>query len=408
MSGTAQNKAASAAGVIRASSARACITVTLRQPSSAIRSQATAAICGDSWMPTTPPRGPTLSRSRPQHSPVPHPRPGPPAPGPAGAPPPAAAGRAGIRRYHDHRKGPAPIGPLPGSRYGSMRCVHGSSPPPAGRHLLTRGPASSARGLLSKCSWLAVPGDISGGAVPDLSQSRCANKSLSLCTGRPKTRPGFALGSPRSSWCRSDQVLICGNATRKFLILVVFYPVKPAARAFAGVPLLWPGTDVLLDPGDDHGGIVSPGTVVHDDAHRANVPWRRNGCARARRTLNSRQSAETTPTATPRCPSVLSPLLRCPCSPGPGRLPRALRPGAPHRASLALRHLLSDQAALRLQGPQHAFAPELAAATRSGAAGHGRPGGGRAGRSLVFRERCRFPDRRSRHGRPANGTGDVG
>jgi hypothetical protein len=32
-------------------------------------------------------------------------------------------------------------------------------------------------------------------------------------------------------------------------------------------------------------GIVSPGTVVHDDAHRANVPWRRNGCAWARRTL---------------------------------------------------------------------------------------------------------------------------
>jgi hypothetical protein len=62
---------------------------------------------------------------------------------------------------------------------------------------------------------------------------------------------------------------------------------------------------------------VSPGTVVHDDARRANVPWRRNGCAWARRTLNSRQSAETTPTATPRCPSVLSPLLRCPCSPGP-------------------------------------------------------------------------------------------
>ncbi len=28
--------------------------------------------------------------------------------------------------------------------------------------------------------------------------------------------------------------------------------------------------------------------------------------------------------------------------------------------------------------------------------------------SLVFRERCRFPDRRSRHARPADGTGDVG
>ena len=27
--------------------------------------------------------------------------------------------------------------------------------------------------------------------------------------------------------------------------------------------------------------------------------------------------------------------------------------------------------------------------------------------SLVFRERCRFPDHRSRHARPADGTGDV-
>jgi hypothetical protein len=128
--------------------------------------------------------------------------------------------------------------------------------------------------------------------------------------GTAEDKAGFALGSPGSSWCRSDQVLICGNATRKFLILVVFYPVKPAIRAFAEVPLLWPGADVLLDPGDDHGGIVSPGTVVHGDAHFANVPWRRNGCAWARRTLNSRQSAETIPTATPRCPPVLSPLLR--------------------------------------------------------------------------------------------------
>ncbi len=44
---------------------------------------------------------------------------------------------------------------------------------------------------------------------------------LALSTGRRKTRPGFALGSPGSSRCRSDRVLICGNATRKFLILVV-------------------------------------------------------------------------------------------------------------------------------------------------------------------------------------------
>jgi hypothetical protein len=29
-------------------------------------------------------------------------------------------------------------------------------------------------------------------------------------------------------------------------------------------------------------------------------------------------------------------------------------------------------------------------------------------RSLAFRKRCRFPDRRTRHARPADGTGDVG
>ena len=177
--------------------------------------------------------------------------------------------------------------------------------------------------------------------------------------GTAEDKAGIRAGFPRSSCCRSGQVLICGNATRKFLILVVFCPVKPAAWALAGVPLLWPGTDVLPDPGDDHDGIVSPGTVVRDDTHRANVPWRRNGCAWARRTLNSRQSAKTTPTPTPICPPVLSPLLRCRARLALSRLPRALRPGAPHRASLALRHLLSDQADLRLQGPQHAFAPEL-------------------------------------------------
>ena len=117
-----------------------------------------------------------------------------------------------------------------------------------------------------------MPGDISGGAVPDLSQSRCANKSPNPMRGRPKTRPRFALGSPRlllmplrsgsDLWKRNSEI---------FLILVVLYPVEPAARAFAGVPLFWPGTHVLLDPGDEHGGIVSPGTVIHGDAYLANV-----------------------------------------------------------------------------------------------------------------------------------------
>jgi len=35
---------------------------------------------------------------------------------------------------------------------------------------------------------------------------------------------------------------------------------RRAGKASAGVLLLWPGTDVLLDPGDEHGGIVPLGT----------------------------------------------------------------------------------------------------------------------------------------------------
>ena len=73
MSWTAQNRAASAVNAISASSARDSTTMTLSQPSAAMCSRATAAISGDSSMPTTPPRAVTLSRSGPKHSPVPHP-----------------------------------------------------------------------------------------------------------------------------------------------------------------------------------------------------------------------------------------------------------------------------------------------------------------------------------------------
>jgi hypothetical protein len=45
------------------------------QASAAMCSRATAAIWGDSSIPTTAPCGPTFSRSRPLHSPVPHPTP---------------------------------------------------------------------------------------------------------------------------------------------------------------------------------------------------------------------------------------------------------------------------------------------------------------------------------------------
>ena len=50
------------------------------------------------------------------------------------------------------------------------------------------------------------------------------------------------------------------NSKIKLLILVVIYPVERVDKESAGVTLLWPGTDVLLDPGDEHGGIVPFGT----------------------------------------------------------------------------------------------------------------------------------------------------
>ena len=73
MSWTAQNRAASAVTAISACSAGDSTIVTFGQPSAAIRSRATAAISGDSSMPTTVPLEPTFCCSRPLHKPVPHP-----------------------------------------------------------------------------------------------------------------------------------------------------------------------------------------------------------------------------------------------------------------------------------------------------------------------------------------------
>jgi hypothetical protein len=61
--------------------------------SSAMCSRATAAISGDSSMPTTPPCAPALSRSKPQHSPFRTRRRGPPAPGGPALPPRSPRGR---------------------------------------------------------------------------------------------------------------------------------------------------------------------------------------------------------------------------------------------------------------------------------------------------------------------------
>jgi hypothetical protein len=193
--------------------------------------------------------------------------------------------------------------------------------------------------------------------------------------GTAEDKAGIRPGLPRSSWCRSDQLLTCGNATRKFINSCRFYPVTPAARAFAGVLLLWPGTDVLLDPGDDHDGDC----VTRDSCPRRCPPrhcalaqgWVRLGPP----TLNSRQSAETTPTATPRHPSVLSPLLRCPCSPGPEPVTPSSSTGSTSPSDICFQsRQLCACRALNTRSLQN-----LAAATRSGTAGHGRSGGGQAG-----------------------------
>ena len=68
-----------------------------------------------------------------------------------------------------------------------------------------------------------------------------------------KDKAGGRLGPPGAA-----QIEFWPAETRfgNYLILVVIYPVERADKASAGVPLLWPGTDVLLDPGDQHGAIV--------------------------------------------------------------------------------------------------------------------------------------------------------
>jgi len=76
--------------------------------------------------------------------------------------------------------------------------------------------------------------------------------------GRPKARPGAAPGLPVP--------LRPGCDLRNRNLNIYFFSLSTrsscAGRASAGVQLLWPRpvADVLLDPGDEHGGIVSLGT----------------------------------------------------------------------------------------------------------------------------------------------------
>ena len=79
-----------------------------------------------------------------------------------------------------------------------------------------------------------------------------------LSYARDGRRQGRGCLAPLASLRSSS--LTCGNAPRKLLIFVVIYPVERVDKASARVPLLRPGADVLLDSGDEHGGIVLLGT----------------------------------------------------------------------------------------------------------------------------------------------------
>jgi hypothetical protein len=76
---------------------------------------------------------------------------------------------------------------------------------------------------------------------------------LGAAEGKAETRPGASCATQIGFLAAETQLVNC-------LFLVVIYPAGRAGKASAGVPLLWPGTDVLLDPGDEHGGIVPLGT----------------------------------------------------------------------------------------------------------------------------------------------------
>ena len=227
--------------------------------------------------------------------------------------------------------------------------------------------------------------------------------------GTAEDKAGIRLGSPRSSWCRSDQVLICGNATRKIFFLSFSTLLSLQSGRSPGYRCSGPGLMFCSIQAMTMAGLCHPGQLSTTMPTAPMCPGAGMGApgpAGPRIRGNQQRPPRRPRPGVPRCCRRFSGArARLALS----RLPRALRPGAPHRASLALRHLLSDQAALRLQGPQHAFAPEL--------------GGGdpvRSGRSWPVRRRPSWPARSCSGsgaasriavaGMPAppDGTGDVG
>src|SRR5271166_1063769 len=91
----------------------------------------------------------------------------------------------------------------------------------------------------------------------DLFRARCAERFPSLCAGRPKARPGLP-GASGAAQGKFSDLRKRNPENIEFLLLSTWPGVQ--AGVSAGVPLLWPGTDVRLDPGDEHGAIVPLGT----------------------------------------------------------------------------------------------------------------------------------------------------
>src|SRR5271166_5263679 len=98
--------------------------------------------------------------------------------------------------------------------------------------------------------------DITRGHYFNLSQAHCADKSLILCSGRSKARPRW----PGASDVARVKVPDLREHTSKIINFVVYLLGRACRQGIRWVPLRWRGADVLLDPGDEHDGIVLFGT----------------------------------------------------------------------------------------------------------------------------------------------------
>lgn len=118
-----------------------------------------------------------------------------------------------------------------------------------------------------------MPGDISGGAVSDLSQSRCANKSPNPMRGTAEGKVGFALGSPRLLLIpfRSGSDLWKRNSGI-FLIIVVSIRLSLRRGHSLGYRCSGPGLMFTSIQAMSMAVLCHPGQLAtHGDAYLANV-----------------------------------------------------------------------------------------------------------------------------------------